>query len=431
MRKLGALLVSGRVVVIVATAAMVLSGVAWGQVKPGDFIGPDNASKVKDLVSPGVYTRIQHGMSFRIAPTERIDWPPPYKDATEKYAAQVRLDSDHSSILGYVAGQPFPLLDPNDPDVATKIMWNYYFRPISTDDFDLRFFDCESVYWGRNHSYRIIEFFLLGHYAGYNEMGRTEVEPLPVDPDFKQTGRLGMSALYPVLAPQDIAGEGLLRYRYWAPKRGDDNYLWNPGANRIRRLNDTLLSDNTGAQSYNPDDYECFSGKTTNYNWKFLGERNMLACIDDQQEPPPTCKTDGGASHCPTNWQMRHLYVIEGKAKPDRLKGDLYSRHVIYIDSEADFGMYQDQYDQQGQLFINYTSWMKFADRPVPDAKIAIYPFKREFQTGSSSVNVQTGLATVCYHPGYDVPEKECWYINMGAVDKQFFTVEAMTKAAP
>ncbi len=119
------------------------------------------------------------------------------------------------------------------------------------------------------------------------------------------------------------------------------------------------------------------------------------------------------------------------KARPDRLRGDLYSKHVLYIDSEADFGMYQDQYDLQGQLFINYTSWMKFADRPVPDAKIAIYPFKREFQTGSSSVDVQSGLATVCYHPGYDVPEKECWYINMGAVDKQFFTVEAMTKAAP
>ena len=82
---------------------------------------------------------------------------------------------------------------------------------------------------------------------------------------------------------------------------------------------------------------------------------------------------------------------------------------TLYIDSEADFGMYQDQYDRKGQLFINYTSWLKYADRVRPDARIAIYPFKREFQTGSSSTDVQSGLSTVCYHPGYDVPEKECW----------------------
>ena len=57
----------------------------------------------------------------------------------------------------------------------------------------------------------------------------------------------------------------------------------------------------------------------------------------------------------------------------------------------------------------------------TPASRIAIYPFKRLFQTGSSSTYVQSGLATVAYHPGYDVPEKECWYINMGAVDRSFF----------
>src|SRR5208337_4253233 len=134
---------------------------------------------------------------------------------------------------------------------------------------------------------------------------------------------------------------------------------------------------------------------------------------------------------CPSNWEMRRLYVVEGRARSERLPGDLYGRHVIYIDSEADFGMYQDMYDRQGQLFVNYTSWMKYADRPVDGARIAIYPFKREFQTGSSSTNVQTGFSTVCYHPGYNVPEKECWYINMGAVDKQFFDTQSMVRVAP
>ena len=159
-------------------------GTTFAQVKPGDLITPQNATKVKDLVSPGTYYKVMKGMTMRIIPSGRIDWPPPYKDATEKYSGQVRLSSDHRGIVGYVAGLPFPMLDLNDPDIATKIMWNNAFRPIFTDDYDLRFYDCESVYGeaGKKQSSQI-ENFQIGHYAGYNLVGRTEVEPMPFDPD--------------------------------------------------------------------------------------------------------------------------------------------------------------------------------------------------------------------------------------------------------
>jgi len=421
----------GLFVVLGALLFMLASPVA-AEVKPGDFINSDNANKVKDLVSPGVLWRLQNGMTIRIVPTERIDWPPPYKEATEKYSPQVRLTPDHRSLVGYVAGQPFPLMDPNDPDVATKIMWNYFFRPISTDDFDLRFFDAESVYAGKGKPYKSLWYYQTGHYSGYNEVGRTEVQPLPVDPDFLHSGRYAMTGLYPQLAPQDGAGGGFLRYRYADPNRADDAWVYLPQSRRLRRLNDTLMSttQDAGPESYNPDDFECFAGKNENYNWRYLGERSMLGCINSPEVPPPRCPTDGGGSICPTNWQMRHMYIMEGIARHDRLPGDLYSKHILYVDSEADFGMYQDQYDRRGQLFINYTSYLKFADRVTPASRIAIYPFKRLFQTGSSSVDVQSGLATVAYHPGYDVPEKECWYINMGAVDRPFFDPDAVVRAS-
>src|SRR5712692_10820558 len=119
------------------------------QVKPGDYITADNAYKVKNLVSNGTYDALGKGMTMKIAPTQRIDWPPPYKDATEKYSGQVRLSADHRSLVGFVAGQPFPLIDPNDPYAATKIMWNNVYRPLTSDDYDLRFFDCDSEYQAR------------------------------------------------------------------------------------------------------------------------------------------------------------------------------------------------------------------------------------------------------------------------------------------
>ena len=59
-------------------AALLAIATANAQVKPGDVITPENAAKVKSLVSPGVYYMVQHGMQMNIVPTERVDWPPPY-----------------------------------------------------------------------------------------------------------------------------------------------------------------------------------------------------------------------------------------------------------------------------------------------------------------------------------------------------------------
>src|SRR5262249_6918226 len=132
--------------ILVGGIAVLSSSNASADVRPGDVITTANADKVKDITSPGTFYKVQNGMSMKIIPTGRIDWPPPYKDSTEKYSPQVKVGSDGRSIIGYVAGLPFPLLDPNDPQIAVKIMWNNAFRPIFSDDYDLRFFDCESVY---------------------------------------------------------------------------------------------------------------------------------------------------------------------------------------------------------------------------------------------------------------------------------------------
>src|SRR5271156_947902 len=113
------------------------------QVKPGDRISAKTAEQVRALVSPGTFIAVSRGMEMNIVAPSSVMWPPPFQDATEKYSAQVRLAPDHRDLLGYVAGQPFPLLDPNDPDVAAKIMWNQYFKPIASDDYDLRFFECQ------------------------------------------------------------------------------------------------------------------------------------------------------------------------------------------------------------------------------------------------------------------------------------------------
>lgn len=72
----------------------------------------------------------------------------------------------------------------------------------------------------------------------------------------------------------------------------------------------------------------------------------------------------------------------------------------MYIDSELWFEPYIDTYDQRGQLFRTHIYNTTNRDRPVPDARVAIYPFKRALVVGAVSTDVQTGQATMCYLPG-------------------------------
>ncbi|HVN64077.1 MAG TPA: DUF1329 domain-containing protein [Candidatus Binataceae bacterium] len=408
-----------------------VTGAASAGVKPGDVITPQNAPVVKDIVSPGVYYAVTHGMHMNIVPTERIDWPPPYKEATEKYSSQVRLTPDHRSLVGYVAGQPFPLIDANDPDVANKLIWNTQFRPIATDDLDLRFFDCESEYVKPGQDQKIVDEIQVGHFSGYSLLGRTEVDPLPVDPDFKKTNRMGLFALYPILAPQEARGGGLIRWRYQDPAKGDDSWVWEPGTRRVRRLNEAILSTSSGAQTTDPDHYAGFNPKVEEYDYKFIGDRNMLASEHAEHSPEQTCPYDGGATACPEAWEMRHMYIVSAKPRPGINQGSLDKETIIFIDTESWAEPYVDTYDRSGKLWKAHIFWTTYRDRPVPDARIAVYPFKRQFVLGAAAIDTQGNFSTMCYLPGQHTPERECWYINMGAVDKTFFTIQSMVKAAP
>ena len=416
-------------IAICAVVIFPFATVTRAQVKPGDHINAQNAALVKDLVSPGTYFAVTKGMGMEIVAPKRVEWPPPYKIATEQYSSQVRLSQDHRTVLGYVAGQPFPLLDMNDPDIASKIMWDSDFRPIATDDADLRFFECQVTQFNPGGPQKLENQAELGHVGAYYEIGRTEVEPMPADPDFKKTGIWWRAGAYPVISPAEGRGSGGIRYRYWDPDRGDDAWAFLNTTRRVRRVNETILSSSPGLTTWDPDHAGGFSAKPQEYNYKFLGERNMLGVVHAKTSPEHPCPTDGQSTACNEDWEMRHLYVIEVTPRPEKTSQILQSKTIVYIDGELWFNPYVDSYDQRGELWRTQVYLSTYRDRPVPDAKVAIYPFEREFILASSSIDVQTGQVTTCYLPSPDTPERECWYINMGAVDREFFTTDAMVKA--
>jgi len=410
-----------RVMIPAVIAVFILAGSGWSvaQVSPGDTITSANVGKVKDLVSPGVYQMVSAGnVSLKVVPTGKIDWPPPYKDATEKYSAQVSLSPDHRSLAGYTAGLPFPKIDSNDPNAAVKVMWNSQFRPGLSDDYDVRFTNCDIAKGGE-----VIESIQFGHYAGYSLAGRTEVQPLPTDPDFSQSNRYWLFGLYPVLQPAELRGAALTRFRFADGSKPDESWVWNPGSRRLRQVDETMLRDASGL-GWAPDRYLGFNSKLEEFDYKLLGQKQMLGCFHAAHSPQPVCQANDPS--CGENWEMRNLYAIE--ANPRTANGG--SKTIVYIDSETWFSPYLDTYNTQGQLDEEDLYLLAYDDRSMPQATVAIYPFKRQFPVAAVSFDAGQGVLTKCYLPGSDTQDSEGWYLNLGTVDKPFFTTRALVTAA-
>ena len=427
-------------IAVVSTAAT-----ARAQVKPGDTVTPNNASQVEGLVSPGNYILVRQGMTMKIVPTGHLDWPPPYKDATERYSPQVSLSPD-GELKGYAAGLPFPLVDANDPDAATKIMWNYAFRPTHTDDLDARGLEAVSHRAGSTNE---IEHFTFGHLGFYNSIGRTEVAPMPIDPDLMKTGIASRRGAFPILEPAEMRGAGIVAERYAIPGFDDAVWEYSSETRKLRRLPTTELSDTfgvaadgspgaeaggaTGSTTYgstwDPNSADGFSAKIEDYSYRLLGERSMLASVEAANSPAQPCDSDGGRTVCPENWEMRNLYVIEATAKPRTLLGGnvIIPKRVLYIDSEGWFITASDQFDNNGQLWKTLAIFHAYRDRALPNSAVAIWPFKRIFETALVDEDITSGFSTVVYSPGHETPN-DSLYVNMGAVDRSLFTPASMVQ---
>jgi hypothetical protein len=430
-----------KLVPAIAIALFILWAPAFAAVQPGDLITPENAAKVADLVSPGNLILVKQGMRMKIVPPGRLDWPPPYKTATEKYSPQVRLTAD-GELQNFVAGQPFPLLDANDPQCATKVMWNFSYRPLYTDDVDVRDVEMASYAPGTGAAEPVAH-VIIGHFAFYQNVGRVEVEPIPTDPEAIHAGIRYRFGAYPCLEPAELRGFGFVRYRNVKPNVEDNAWYYNPHSRLKRRISSTTLSDTMGilpdsggggpstyANNLDPDSFFGFAAKIEDYSYKLLGEKPMLACVRAENSPAKACPFDGSRTICPEDWEMRQIYVIEANAKQISILGDSATipKRVLYIDSEGWFITATDEYDRQGQLWKTIATFNAYRDRPVPDATVAIYPFKRMFQTGLVDENVQNGFSTVIFTPGRQPEQHECWYINMGTVSKSFFEPNSMER---
>jgi hypothetical protein len=407
------------VALLCAAAAVTLAAPARADVQPGDIITKANVDKVKDLISPGVEWCVKHGMAMKIVPYKKVEWNKAFREATEKYSGQVKLAPDGRSLTGHVAGLPFPNIDPNDPQIALKIMWNFEYKPYATDDEDLRNFDSDTGPVSDSSPMQIERHFLLDHLRTLWYTARVYVDPKPAMPN--PDGVRAKSSLHPILEPFDLKGVGETGIRYLSPDRQDDTWLYMPSLRRVRRLSSAQRSDALFGQDTDVDSYGGYAGQIPWFDWKYLGEKEIVASFHAEAFPVKYCEGAGDFMFC-DNWEKRKVYVVEGVP---RLPQYAYGKRLLFIDKETYLVAYTDISDRSGQLWKVWVNEWSFKHRASP-AYGDEYPDEMPYQPSITMVDMQLSHATKASLPSAKYPGEQGWYFNQGAksgTSEEFFTV--------
>ena len=146
--------------------------------------------------------------------------------------------------------------------------------------------------------------------------------------------------------PRDSAGTVTLEIRYDDPKRPDDLYLYIPSIRRIRRATTTLRCQTLAPSEFNLDDINSFNGKITDFNYKYLGDKKILANLT--QEKFPFARKTGDYLPLEERWQVVDTYVLEITPKdPDYC----YSKKILHLNKVTYDTHWTLMWDKKGEYY--------------------------------------------------------------------------------
>jgi Protein of unknown function (DUF1329) len=320
----------------------------------GTTIDAANLSAYEQIIPTAAQLAVTRGFTIRIIPTERLDWPGSFTAATEKYSAQVGLDSA-DAITNYVAGMPFPIFNPGDPKAAIKIAYNWHMGPFMPDDFALAPWGSYAYSsTGTPNSFVAEEpnNYVCANFHFLRFAHRTEVEPHPTlgaNPDGVEwkarcddwtsdaDGHMGARGIW---------------VRYLDPKKVDYFYFLTHG---------TLTG---GMESYDALNETCRGchqpywayalPKTEQFSYRLLGTVPMLACLTAEHEPAGLVQGDKTLSLDQEPFQLRTAYVLEMTSLiPDYEN----LRMLVYIDTEAYVWLSAEFFDGSERTAASFPLW--------------------------------------------------------------------------
>ncbi len=396
----------------------VVAKVGWTEVKPGDTITSDNIVQAEALLTPATRWMVERGMPMQVIEPKTVQWPKAYQDATEKFAAQVKLAADGREIFNYVAGLPFPLIDSEDPLAGFRVVWNMFEPPM--DNIGLEY-NAELVN-GKGEVERTYE----TSWRGMKWLGRLYLDPKPVAP---HNPPLHYTTLFgPMSFPSELKGLSVLYFRYLSRDVPDDGYVYVPERRKVVRFSEANRSSALGGSDYDVDTFYGLNAKISNWTFRVLANKEILAVMhsgkygDRSAWCAPRDGKHGIVAALPcVAWEKRRVWVIEGL--PTGYSQDYaYSKRILYVDQDSFRLVLEEMYDQRGELWKAYLLCFSYSKKPYEGYPAnplvgAKYHYEDEwsFVPNTVLVNLQESSATTTSAPPGNKKPAEWqtdWYFN-------------------
>ncbi|MBI5503693.1 MAG: DUF1329 domain-containing protein [Deltaproteobacteria bacterium] len=386
----------------------------------GSVIAAADVERWKHLLGPSVQWSLQHGATIKVSAPVPIPLEAARARATELYHDQVELTADKMDMKNYVAGVPFPTVNPDDPDAGVKLMFNQQSRTV-VDDVDARNIACQTGTIVPGRGVELEKQYVTGHWRRLFYVGRLYYDPKPA---WKASdGARYRESQYPFIEPFDLKSGGWSYTRYLDPGRLDDAWLYYPITRRVRRMSTAQRSQGVFGQDMDLDSLAGFSGNPAWTEWHLLGVKTVLAAMHAKHSPVGWQKAPADFVF-DEEWEPRQVYVILGRS---RLPDYGFSQRVIYVDRESYLIPYSEIYDLKGQLWKGLVQAWSFGATVRPDAGGA--SFEEFYLPGYAMIDMQLNHVTRCELPYRNAVGDKGWYYNHGnaeGVTEDSFAVSSL-----
>ena len=341
----------------------------------------NNWQEGKDLLPDPVVKRLKDGQYwFKVVPVDpqkfKDNYSKKFWDATAanegKYDIEAKncglKDKSTGKIPDFVYGLPFPKVDKSDPLAACKIAQNFQFAGAQGGGggatFTLNGVDS-------NGEFRRVKAFI--HSMGYQGRSDGKIENNPEN--------LSGQGIGGAIEPQDVEGVSTLTKRYWDWDSQDAIWAYVPSTRRARRINAASRSDPVAGMDIFADDLNCYAGKTEYYQWKLVGEGNVLAPVVQPypfpMKPSPDSKSrftvetpyeqatyeKPGSKGAP--WWLqnnvvfvpRQVWIVEGQSTDPYYN---FGKVIMYFDKELYRIYWKLVHNRAGEYFYTATCGYHF-----------------------------------------------------------------------
>lgn len=353
--------------------------------KPGDVLTHADLERIRPFLFPGYFEQYQKwaDVQFEIVETNHVTPHQLVLDCNEQYQDQVSLAED-GALQNYVCGYPFANEDikEGDPQAGMRVAWNYdkrwYWRgyfvnnalttwlrfggehtspepeqppegwrgeeyPIKPEDWQ---YDTEKIYGGGGRFERSLGTFYHRAYYSHLPMYPESNYQLP---NVADAGEVYWKEFTGFFSPYDVRGTAFIVARYDDPRRGDDGWAYVPSLRRVRRISAEVKSDSLMGTEHTLEDFYGFSGRPLEWNWSFLGWKDMVAVHIKTKWDDDGVRYGGPDGWLNDDvWQVRRMAIVERLPKDPRHP---YSSAIQVIDAETWETWLHIAFDRKGKLW--------------------------------------------------------------------------------